>query len=368
MPKILTLLGTRPEIIRLSVLINRLDAVSDHILVNTRQNFAENLNKNFFVELGIREPNYELSVSANNLHEGLADMFRQFGDVLEKENPEVVVVLGDTNTSLVSLLAKRRKIPVYHIEAGNRSFDENVPEEVNRRIVDSFSDFNLCYSARSMQHLFREGSEHRRVAIVGSPLPEVVEHYKSRIDASEILQTLNLEREKFIVASFHRQENVDDAKRLSLILESLRAVSSTFDLQIIVSTHPRTQSRLAELQGVKGPGVRFIEALGFFDYLKLQSEAFCVISDSGSISEEAAALNLRAITIRESMERPEALDAGTVIMSGLAPRQVVDAVRIVSQSSEIGKPSEYQTLDFSERVVRYIFSTWHLSSKWHGYN
>lgn len=368
MPKILTLLGTRPEIIRLSVLIQKLDAVSDHVLVNTMQNFTETLNGNFFAELGLREPDYSMQTDSSSFHNALADMFRQFGQILDTERPDALVVLGDTNTALVSLLAKRRQVAVYHIEAGNRSFDENVPEEVNRRIVDSFADFNLCYSRRAMDHLFREGHEHRRVALVGSPIPEVVAHYRSNIDSSTALQDLTLQQKKFIIASFHRQENVDDLSRLNLILQSLEGAGEQFGVEIVVSTHPRTLAKLQGLEGYRREAFRFIDPLGYFDYARLQSEAFCVISDSGSVSEEAAALQFRAITIRESMERPEALDEGVVVMSGLQPENLVDAIRIATSADFVGRPLDYTSVAFSDKVTKLIFSTWHLNKKWHGYN
>lgn len=371
LPKVLTLLGTRPEIIRLSVLIKKLDAVSEQVLVNTMQNFTESLNSAFFSELGIREPDYSMDTDSRSFHHGLADMIRQFGEILDIENPDVLVVLGDTNTALISVLAKRRKIAVYHLEAGNRSFDENVPEEINRRLVDSFADFNLCYSKRAVDHLFREGHQHRRVALVGSPIPEIVHHYAANIASSKILDELKLQEQRFIVASFHRQENVDNQGRLNLILEALSKVAKEFDVGVVVSTHPRTRSHLEKVEGIGGyvqDGLRFLDPLGYFDYVRLQKEAFCVVSDSGSISEEAAVLQIKAVTIRDSMERPEALDAGTLVMSGLQPDSLVDAIRLTAASQVVGNPTDYQSSDFSERVAKFIFSTWHLNRKWHGYH
>jgi UDP-N-acetylglucosamine 2-epimerase len=362
------ILGTRPEIIRLSRLIPELEKVFDSYIINTNQNFESNLNSIFFDELGLPTPKYSLKSSPGPLHLNLANMLSQVGEVLVNDRPELVVVLGDTNSALTSILAKRMGVTVYHIEAGNRSFDENVPEEINRRIIDHLSDFNLCYSERSAKNLAYEGLEARRVSVVGSPLLEVFNHYRQHIQDSQALSNLSLTRGEYLLFTFHRQENVDNFARLQIIMSTLYEVSSYFGLPVVVSTHPRTKTKLSQAQFKSSESVKFLDAMGYFDFMSLQLNAKCVVSDSGSISEEASLLNFKAVTLRDSMERPEALDAGSLIMSGLESNHVIASIEYAVSSELIGIPQDYLESNFSERVTKFILSTHHLNAKWHGIN
>jgi UDP-N-acetylglucosamine 2-epimerase (non-hydrolysing) len=360
-PTIVTIVGTRPEIIRLSRLIPLLDETVNHIFVHTGQNMDPNLTDIFFDELKIRKPDYFLNVNTASLGSVLGDTLIKVEEIFAKHKPNGVAILGDTNSSIAAVLAKRMQIPVYHMEAGNRSFDENVPEETNRRMIDHVSDFNLPYSEHARRNLLNEGLHPRRILLTGSPMKEIFNHYKNDIDSSSILNSLKLKTNEYFLVSAHRQENVDSEIRLTNLLDSLTGISKTWNLPVIVSTHPRTRKQIQALKGFKDiPNVIFHEPFGFFDYNKLQINAKCVISDSGSISEESSILGFSAITIRDSMERPEALDAGSIIMTGLRKDEVLAGIEaVISMNKEFGQsvPQGYEVSDFSKRVMSFILGT-----------
>lgn len=367
MTKVLTIVGTRPEVIRLSRVIARLDATVDHVLVHTGQNYDFALNGIFFDELNIRSPDHFLNVDVSSLGTVLAGVLTGTERVLQQERPEAVLVLGDTNSCLAAVMAKRMRIPVYHMEAGNRCFDENVPEETNRRLVDHVADFNLVYSEHARRNLLAEGIHPRRVTLTGSPIREVVNHYRSQIESSVILERLHLERHKYLLVSAHREENVDSARRLGQLLDCLEAARTATSLPVVMSTHPRTRRRLDEL-GRKVPGVDFHPPLGFLDYNKLQSNAYCVLSDSGTIAEESAALKFPAVTLRNSVERPEAIDAGALLMSDLNAVNMVEAMMIAAARDTVPMVPDYEIANCSERAVNFIISTCARNSQWHGYH
>lgn len=360
-PTIVTIVGTRPEIIRLARLIPLLDETVNHIFVHTGQNTDPNLTEIFFSELKIRKPDYFLNVNTASLGSVLGDTLIKVEEIFAKHKPNGVAILGDTNSSIAAVLAKRMQIPVYHMEAGNRSFDENVPEETNRRMIDHVSDFNLPYSEHARRNLLNEGLHPRRILLTGSPMKEIFNHYKNDIDSSSILNSLKLKTNEYFLVSAHRQENVDSEIRLTNLLDSLTGISKTWNLPVIVSTHPRTRKQIQALKGFKDiPNVIFHEPFGFFDYNKLQINAKCVISDSGSISEESSILGFSAITIRDSMERPEALDAGSIIMTGLRKDEVLAGIEaVISMNKEFGQsvPQGYEVSDFSKRVMSFILGT-----------
>ena len=369
-PIIVTVVGTRPEIIRLSRIIPVLDGAVEHVLVHTGQNHDRQLNEVFFEELGIREPDHYLNVDTSSLGAVLGDTLRKIEQVLTEVKPDGLLVLGDTNSAIAALIAKRMFIPVYHMEAGNRSFDENVPEETNRRMVDHISDFNLPYTEHARRNLLAEGLSPRRISVSGSPMREVLDFYADAIDGSAALTELGVTAGEFFLVSAHRQENVDSPERLGALLETLKAVHEKWGYPVLVSTHPRTRKQLEQLPGFSEvEGVRFHPPFGFLDYCKLQSNATCVISDSGTISEESAILGFPAITIRDSMERPEALDAGTIIMTGLRKDEVVAGIEealSTAYASERSLPQGYEVDDTSRRVVRFILSTVQRHHEWAG--
>ena len=369
-PTIVTIVGTRPEIIRLSRLIPMLDETVNHIFVHTGQNTDPKLTEVFFSELKIRKPDYFLDVNTKSLGSVLGETLIKVEEVLIKHKPNGVTILGDTNSSIAGLLAKRMQIPVYHMEAGNRSFDENVPEETNRRMIDHVADFNLPYTEHARRNLLNEGLHPRKIMLTGSPMREIFDHYKQEIAASSILASLKLKKNEYFLVSAHRQENVDSEIRLGNLLESLEGISQKWGLPILVSTHPRTRKQLQSLPGFKEiPNVQFHEPFGFFDYNKLQINAKCVISDSGSISEESSILRFPAITIRDSMERPEALDTGSIIMTGLRKDEVlagIEAATSQSKDNENSLPLGYDVSDFSLRVTRFILSTVWRHHEWAG--
>lgn len=369
-PKVVTIVGTRPEIIRLSRVMARLDVVADHVLVHTGQNYDRQLNEVFFDELGVRTPDHYLNVDTSSLGAVMGDTMRKSAELFAELKPDAVLILGDTNSGMAAIVAKRMHIPVYHMEAGNRSFDENVPEETNRRVIDHVSDFNLPYGLHAQRNLLNEGLHPRRIMMSGSPMREILEHYRDRIDASTVLDTLDVKEGEFFLVSAHRQENVDEPSRLVELLKTLQAVHDKWKLPIFVSTHPRTRARLAGLPEYENlTGVVFHEPFGFFDYNKLQLTAKCVISDSGTISEESSILGFPAITIRDSMERPEALDTGSMIMTGLTADEVVRGIEEATSPDyafppEIPEP--YRVADTSRRVVRFIMSTVGRHHEWAG--
>lgn len=363
MTKVLTIVGTRPEIIRLSRVIDRLDKTVDHILVHTGQNYDYSLNQVFFDDLGLRAPDHFLNVDTSSLGRVLGETLIKIEEVLIEERPDAVLVLGDTNSCIAAIMAKRMRIPVYHMEAGNRCFDENVPEETNRRLVDHVADFNLVYTEHARRNLLAEGLHPRRILLTGSPMTEVLEHYRAQIDASDALEELALESQGYFLVSAHREENVDSPKRLRMLLDCLEAVHLRWQLPVVVSTHPRTRNRLESLKGfTELEGVRFLQPFGFNAYNKLQMESACVLSDSGTISEESSILGFPGITLRDSIERPEALDAGAIVMTGLNKVEVCQAIAMVSDLESKDRPiaslpAGYEITNTSTRVERFIAST-----------
>ncbi|WP_163543772.1 non-hydrolyzing UDP-N-acetylglucosamine 2-epimerase [Occultella kanbiaonis] len=370
--KVVTIVGTRPELIRLSRVIARLDETVDHVLVHTGQNYDYVLNEVFFRDLGIRKPDHLLGVDTSSLGRVLGETLIRTEEVLLKERPDAVLVLGDTNSSIAALMAKRMRIPVYHMEAGNRCFDENVPEETNRRLVDHVADFNLVYTEHARRNLLAEGLQPRRILLTGSPMREVLETFRPQIDASDVLDRLSLTQGGYFLVSAHREENVDNPTRLRALLNCLNAVHAEWGLPVYVSTHPRTRKRLEELDGWTAPdGIHFHEPFGFHDFNRLQLGAACVLSDSGTIAEEATILGFAAVTLRASIERPEALDTGGILMTDLDPRDVLSALRFVMPSGHgtgISSltPIDYQVGNTSDRVVAYILSTARRNKSWAG--
>lgn len=364
--KIVTVVGTRPEIIRLSATIERLDQCSTQALVHTGQNYDYELSDVFFEELNIRRPDHFLGAGGGSVAEQLAAAFLGIEKVLIDERPDAFLVLGDTNSALTAIVARRLQIPVYHMEAGNRSFDENVPEEINRRIVDHVSDYNLVYTEHARRNLLSEGLHPRRIALTGSPMAEVLDRHASAIDSSGVLTTLGLLPGDYFLASLHRQENVDSRRRLASILESLERLGEQYGLPVLVSTHPRTRTRLKELDFVSGR-LHFHKPWSFHDYLRLQRDAKCVISDSGSVSEESSILGFAAVTMRDAIERPEAIDAGGIIVTGTETRNLIDGVNLaISGERRVEVPAEYRVGNCSSRTVGFILSTYHQHARWLG--
>jgi UDP-N-acetyl-L-fucosamine synthase len=368
-PRVMTVVGTRPEIIRLSRVLARLDATVEHVLVHTGQNWDPYLRDVFFDELRLRAPDRQLQLDTSSLGRVLGGVLAGTEEAILAERPDALLVLGDTNSAIAALMARRMGVPVYHMEAGNRCFDLNVPEETNRRLVDHVADFNLVYTEHARRNLLAEGLHPRRIAHTGSPMREVLDHYRPGIEASTVLTRLELSPGEYFVVSAHREENVDPPDRLRRLLDCLRAVRDAWPLPVLVSTHPRTRKRLEALAGVSLDGVAFHEPFGFLDYVHLQTRARCVLSDSGTVSEEAAILGFPAVTLRESIERPEALDAGGIIMTGLDPDGVVEAVAVaVAQAAADGVPcpADYRVTDTSRRVVDFILSTVRRHHEWAG--
>ncbi len=373
--KVMTVLGTRPEIIRLSRVLSRLDRYTNHVLVHTGQNYDYELNEIFFEELEVRKPDHFLGTGGGSLGETLGKILVETERVLVAEKPDAMLVLGDTNSAISTIMARRLKIPIYHMEAGNRSFDRNVPEETNRKIVDHISDFNLVYTEHARRHLLSEGMPHQRIYLTGSPMREVLTHYRSGIQQSKVLESLNLAAKRYMIVSLHREENVDSPSRLKSLVATLNALAAQFDMTVIVSTHPRTRKRIDALgENVFDKRIRDMKPFGFFDYNKLQMNAFCAISDSGTIAEECSILGFPAITPRDAIERPEGLDVGCIIMTGLHQETIVDAVRAVTEmhqqreqsGQQIPVPADYQITNTSERVVNLILGTARLSNSWSG--
>ena len=367
MTKVMTIVGTRPEIIRLACVIQRLDRTVEHVLVHTGQNYDTQLNEVFFDDLGLRPPDHHLEVDTSSLGTMLGETLIKTEQVLLDEQPDAVLVLGDTNSCIAAVMAKRLRIPVYHMEAGNRCFDENVPEETNRRLVDHVADFNLVYTEHARRNLLAEGLHPRRILLTGSPMREVLEQYRTQIDASDVLNRLELSPQRYFLVSAHREENVDPPERLQALLDVLLAVHDRWPLPVIVSTHPRTRKRLEALDADLGSAdVRWQEPFGFHDYNRLQLDAACVLSDSGTISEESSILGFPAVTLRDSIERPEALDAGGIIMTGLDPGNAVEAVATVMEGEAVSTPEGYEIDDTSLRVARFILSTHRRHHQWAG--
>lgn len=357
----MTIVGTRPELIKMSRVIAEFDKHTNHVLVHTGQNFDYELNQVFFDDLAIRKPDHFLGAVGENAAQTIARVIEKADQVLEQEQPDALMLYGDTNSCLSVISAKRRKIPVFHMEAGNRCFDQRVPEELNRKVLDHLSDINLVLTEHARRYLLAEGIPADRVIKTGSHMQEVLNHYMPSIEKSDVLRRLDLEPQKYFLLSAHREENVDSPENLQDLLDTLSALVTQYEQPIIISTHPRTRQRLEKL-GMDGldSRIRFLKPFGFFDYVKLQMEAFCVLSDSGTITEEASLLNLPAITVRNAHERPEGMDEGVLIMSGLKAERVLDAVQVITQQHAAAQVPrvvpDYQVEQVSRKVLRIVLS------------
>lgn len=361
MLKIMTIVGTRPEIIRLSRTIDRLDRACDHVLVHTGQNYDYELNGVFFEQLGIRAPDHFLETAGSSAAGTIGQVIIAADAVLAAEQPDALLLLGDTNSALSAIAAKRRKVPIFHMEAGNRCFDFNVPEEINRRIVDHVADINLPYSAIAREYLMREGLPPDQIIVTGSPMREVLAYYADGISKSDIVAQLGLTFDRYFLVSAHREENVDDPTTLRRLLVIINAIAETFDIPVIVSTHPRTRKRLDMLNEQVHPQVRFEKPFGFLDYVKLQQDARCVLSDSGTITEESSILNFPALNLRDVQERPEGFEEGAVIFTGLNLERVIEGLAIVGEQSRgpdrsLRLVEDYAPANVSEKVLRIIQS------------
>jgi UDP-N-acetylglucosamine 2-epimerase len=365
--KVTTFVGTRPEIIRLSSIIEKFDQLFNHRLIHTGQNPDPMLREVFLHELGVRTPDVFFPDNHSSLGTFLGNLFEHTEKELIDNRPDAILILGDTNSALVAIIAKRMAIPIYHLEAGNRSFDANVPEEINRRIVDHIADMNFPYSELARANLISEGIHPRKIALMGSPLPEVFAKFLPQIKKSKVLSELNLRKGEYFLVSAHRQENVDSDQRLKMLIETLVNVNEIYELPVLVSTHPRTRKRIEGLGFKPTEGILFHEPFGFFDYNHLQMNARMVLSDSGTISEESIILDFPALTIRDSMERPEALESGSILMCGIGTEKVLEAIEFLENSSKSSNPPrEYQFLDCSTRVANVLLSTAHEQNFWSG--
>ncbi len=376
--KVVTVVGTRPEIIRLSRTMALLDRHFNQVIVHTGQNYDYELNDIFWKELELRKPDHFLDVDTSSLGATVGDIMKKSEEVLKLEKPDTLLVLGDTNSCLSAYMAKRMHIPIFHMEAGNRCFDENVPEETNRRIIDHIADFNLVYTEHARRHLLSEGLPHRRIYLTGSPMREVLDYYLPGIKASDTLEKLKLRTKGYFLVSVHREENVDNAENLHNILDILNTLANTYKKPVIVSTHPRTRMRIESLDyqtstaGHSPPAtsdlIHFMKPFGFLDYVNLQMNALCCISDSGTISEESSILNFPAISLRQSMERPEAQDSGNIILSGFDINVVMASVHMLTEEYGYGSkrsiPNEYLIPDTSRRVLHLIMGNARLSNIW----
>lgn len=362
MRKVMTLVGTRPELIKMSRVIAKLEKHTQHVLVHTGQNFDYELNQVFFDDLGIRKPDYFLDAAGTNVAETIARVIERSDEVFEKERPDALMLYGDTNSCLAVISAKRRKIPVFHMEAGNRCFDQRVPEELNRKVLDHLSDINMVLTEHARRYLLVEGIRPETIIKTGSHMREVLDHYADAFEASDVLERQQLKPRKYVLVSAHREENVDSPEALHDLLDTLEAIVQTYGMPVLVSTHPRTRKRLDALgRALPETGVTFSKPFGFIDYIKLQKEAFCILSDSGTISEEASLLNLPAVTIRNAHERPEGMDVGTLIMAGLRREPVLDAMRAVTENFDpkmrrtLAVP-DYENPFVSTQVLRVVLS------------
>ena len=361
--KVLTVVGTRPEIIRLACVLNALDSnkAIDHTLVHTGQNYDYELNEIFFDDLGIRKPDYFLNAAGKNATETVGNILIKIDPVLEEINPDAFLVLGDTNSCLCAIPAKKRKIPVFHMEAGNRCFDQRVPEETNRKIVDHVADVNMTYSDIAREYLLREGLPADRIIKTGSPMFEVLNKFKAKIEASDVLKKLNLEKGKFFVVSSHREENISNPKNFEGLINSMNLIAEKYDYPVIVSTHPRTRNML-DAKNIKAhKNIQFLKPLGFSDYNALQYHSFAVLSDSGTISEESSILNFRALNIREAHERPEAMEEASVMMVGMNSERIMQALATLevqdrNPNRNFRQVADYSMPNVSEKVVRIILS------------
>lgn len=360
--KVMTIVGTRPEIIKLSRVINELEKYTNHVLIHTGQNFDFELNEIFFQQLNIRKPDYFLNAAGENATQTIANVITKADEILQQEAPDALLIYGDTNSCLSVIAAKRRKIPIFHMEAGNRCFDQRVPEEINRKIVDHLSDINMPLSEHARRYLIAEGLRPETVIKTGSPMREVLEFHAKDIDSSDVLEREGLNHKEYFIVSTHREENVDSEVNFSNLLSSLNAIVSVYGKKVIVSTHPRTRKKLEAIGYVNGnPYIEFMKPFGFLDYVKLQKNAFCVISDSGTITEESSILKFPAITIRQAHERPEGMDEGTLIMTGLDKNRILESIEVVTSqfaenSSFIRTIPDYESDNVSKKVLRIILS------------
>ncbi|OGW24274.1 MAG: UDP-N-acetylglucosamine 2-epimerase [Nitrospirae bacterium GWB2_47_37] len=360
--KVMTIVGTRPEIIKLCRVISELDRHTKHILVHSGQNYDYELNEIFFQQLGIRKPDYFLSAVGETVAQTIGNVIAKSDDVMAKEQPDAVLLYGDTNSCLAVISAKRRKIPIFHMEAGNRCFDLRVPEEINRKIVDHTSDINMTHTEHARRYLLSEGIKPETVIKTGSPMKEILKYYMPQIEASDILEKLGLQSSGYFIVSVHREENVDSEVNFGNLMESLNSIAERYKKTIIVSTHPRTRIRLDRLDSTNmDKRIQFLKPFGFFDYVKLQMNSFCVISDSGTITEESSILNFPAVTIRQAHERPEGMDEGTLIMCGLKAERVLQAIEIVTfqqqgRERQFRTVEDYDTENVSQKVLRIIMS------------
>lgn len=360
MKKVMTIVGTRPEIIKLSRVLAELEKYTNHILVHSGQNYDYELNEVFFNEMGIKKPDYFLNAAADNAAETIANVISKSDKLLEEIKPDAILLYGDTNSCLSVISAKRRKIPIFHMEAGNRCFDQRVPEEINRKIVDQLSDINMTLTEHARRYLIDEGIKPETIIKTGSSMLEVLEYYRKNIENSRVLETLVLKEKDFFIVSTHREENVDSEQNFSDLLESLNVIAETYNKRVIVSTHPRTRKRLETLDKHDFNSlIEFMKPLGFFDYIALQMNSFCAISDSGTITEESSILGFPAITIRQTHERPEGMDEGTLIMSGLTSDNILNSIEIVTNQNNESRMllvKDYDTNNVSKKVVRIIVS------------
>jgi UDP-N-acetyl-L-fucosamine synthase len=358
--KLMTILGTRPEIIRLSAVIKGADKAFQHILVHTGQNWDHQLNEIFFEELDLRTPDHYLGVAGGHLGETLGNILTKTYEVIVSEQPDALLILGDTNSALAAIPAKRLKVPIFHMEAGNRCFDQNVPEEINRKIVDHISDINLPYTEHSRRYLLQEGFRRDHIFVTGSPMAEVLHTYRDKIASSRVLEKLELEAEKYLLVSAHREENVDLENNFTDLVAGLNAVAEEYGYPVVYSTHPRTKKRIEERGIVFNPLVRNLPPFGFMDYNKLQMNAYCVLSDSGTLSEESSMLDFPAVLIRTSTERPEALDQGSIVIGGIRPREILESIRTTrlwrNEGKKAGQPIDYQDTNVSQKVINLIQS------------
>ncbi len=359
MLKVMTIVGTRPELIKMSRVIAELDRHVKHVFVHSGQNFDYELNQVFFEDLEIRKPDHFLNISTGNPAAAIADVILKSDQIFELEKPDAVLFYGDTNTCLAVISAKRRKIPVFHMEAGNRCFDQRVPEELNRKVLDHLSDINMVLTEHARRYLIAEGVKPETIIKTGSHMEEVLNFCRPKIEKSKILESLKLSQKKYFVVSAHREENVDSQDNLKSLLDSLNALAAQFKLPIVVSTHPRTRKKIDEISGLStNPLVRFEKPFGLIDYLRLQQEAFCVLSDSGTITEEASLLNFPAVMIRNAHERPEGMDMGTLIMSGLKRDRILEAVNVTVEQGQSGGRvvPDYLGGEVSKKVARLVLS------------
>lgn len=362
MRKIMTIVGTRPELIKMSRVIAEFEKHTHHILVHTGQNYDYELNQIFFDDLEIRKPDYFLEAAGANAAQTIAQVIMKADEVFEIEKPDALLLYGDTNSCLAIIAAKRRKIPVFHMEAGNRCFDQRVPEELNRKVLDHLSDINMVLTEHARRYLISEGINEETIIKTGSHMREVLDFYKPKIEQSDVVSRLSLEPEKFFLVSAHREENVDSPESLRDLLDTLDALVNKYNYPVLVSTHPRTLKRLEEMDyGSMDKRIIFSKPFGFVDYIKLQMQAFCVLSDSGTITEETSLLNLSAITIRNTHERPEGMDVGTLIMCGLKKERVIEAIEIITSQHTKNSPpvlpvADYENPHVSKQVLRVVTS------------